>query len=87
MPAGPEVSGCGEEDRPDARRHGRVRPEAAEAGVTRAGLQTRSVAGVALQAIMFNAFAATISGSSIRPDGHEAAEEFWDLFIHGIATP
>ena len=64
----------------------RLLDEAAEAGVTRAGLQTRSVAGVALQAIMFNAFAATISGSSIRPDGHEAAEEFWDLFIHGIAT-
>jgi AcrR family transcriptional regulator len=60
--------------------------EAAAAGAIRPGLQHRSVAGVMLQAIMFNAFAATISGSSIRPDGHDAAEELWDLIIHGIGT-
>jgi AcrR family transcriptional regulator len=60
--------------------------DAAAAGAIRTGLQIRSVAGVALQAIMFNAFAATISGSSIRPDGHEAAEELWSLFIHGIGA-
>jgi hypothetical protein len=39
-----------------------------------------------LQGITFNAFAATISGSSIRPDGRDAAEELWDVLIHGIAT-
>jgi AcrR family transcriptional regulator len=60
--------------------------DAAAAGAIRPGLQHRSVAGVALQAIMFNAFAATISGSSIRPDGHDEAEELWDLFIHGIGA-
>jgi hypothetical protein len=60
--------------------------EAAEAGVIRSGLQHRSVAGIALQGIMFNAFAATISGTSIGTDAREAAEEFWDLFIHGVGT-
>jgi AcrR family transcriptional regulator len=60
--------------------------DAAAAGAIRSGLNIRSVAGVALQAIMFNAFAATISGSSIGPDGHEAAEELWYLFIHGIGA-
>ena len=60
--------------------------EAAAAGAIRSGLQHRSVAGVALQAIMFNAFAATISGTSIGPDSHESADELWTLFIHGIGT-
>jgi len=60
--------------------------EAAAAGVIRPGLHHRHVAGVLLQAIMFNAFAATISGSSIRPDGNEAAEELWVLILHGIGT-
>ena len=60
--------------------------EAAAVGAIRSGLQHRSVAGVALQAIMFNAFAATISGTSIGPDGHESADELWTLFIHGIGT-
>jgi AcrR family transcriptional regulator len=60
--------------------------EAAAAGAIRSGLPSRSVAGVALQAIMFNAFAATISGTSIVPDGHESADELWTLFIHGIGS-
>ena len=60
--------------------------EAAAAGAIRSGLPIRSVAGVALQAIMFNAFAATISGTSIGPDGRDEAEQLWTLFIHGIGT-
>jgi AcrR family transcriptional regulator len=57
---------------------------AAEAGAIRPGLRHRRIAGVMLQAIMFNAFSATISGSSVRPDGGDAAEELWDLLFHGI---
>ncbi len=60
--------------------------EAAAAGAIRSGLNYRSVAGIALQAIMFNAFAATISGTSIGPDGNEPADELWTLLIHGIGT-
>jgi AcrR family transcriptional regulator len=60
--------------------------DAADAGAIRPGLEHRRVAGVVLQAIMFNAFAATISGSSIGPDGAAEAEELWDLLIRGLGT-
>jgi len=60
--------------------------DAAAAGALRPGLSHRAVAGVALQAIMFNAFAATISGTPIGPDGHDEAEQLWFLFIHGIGA-
>ena len=60
--------------------------DAEAAGSIQPGLPRRRVAGVVLQGIMFNVFAATISGSSIRPDPHEAAEELWDLIIHGIGA-
>ena len=39
---------------------------AAAAGAIHGGLNHRRIAGVLLQAIMFNAFASTISGSSVR---------------------
>jgi AcrR family transcriptional regulator len=64
----------------------RLLDDAAAAGAIRSGMNHRRVAGALLQAIMFNAFAATISGSSIGPDGHEEAEELWDLLVHGIGT-
>jgi AcrR family transcriptional regulator len=64
----------------------RLLDEAADAGAIRKGLHHRHLAGVMLQAIMFNAFAATISGASLRPDGREAAEELWELLIHGIGA-
>lgn len=60
--------------------------EAAAAGAIRKGLDHRSIAGITLQTIMFNAFAATISGTPIRPDGKASADELWMLFIHGIGT-
>ena len=64
----------------------RLLDDAAAAGAIRSGLSHRSVAGVALQAIMFNAFAATISGTPIGPDGHQDAEELWSLLILGIGS-
>jgi AcrR family transcriptional regulator len=60
--------------------------ESATAGFIRPGLGHDQVAGVALQAIMFNAFASTISGSSVRTGTDVAAEELWDLLLHGIAA-
>ena len=64
----------------------RLLDEAAAAGAIRPQLSHRSIAGVALQAIMFNAFAATISGMPLRPDGRDDAEELWTILIHGIGT-
>jgi AcrR family transcriptional regulator len=63
-----------------------VLDDTAAAGAIRPGLNHRRIAGVVLQAISFNAFSATISGSSIRPDGGEGSEELWDLLLHGIGT-
>jgi AcrR family transcriptional regulator len=60
--------------------------EAAADGAIRAGLKHNRIAGVVLQATMFNAFAATISGVSVRPTDADPAEELWDLFIHGMTA-
>ncbi len=60
--------------------------EAARAGAIRDEAATRRVAGVLLQAIMFNVFAATISGSPVDPDD-DAADELWGLILHGIGAP
>jgi AcrR family transcriptional regulator len=60
--------------------------DAAKAGVIRRNLPHRRIAGVLIQAISFNAFSATISGSSMRPDGGGAAEDLWDLLMHGIGA-
>ena len=60
--------------------------EAVAAGAIRADLKIRRTAGVILQTIMFNTFATTISGSTVRADGGDPAEELWDLILHGI-TP
>ena len=60
--------------------------DAAEAGQLRPGLNHRTIAGVALQAIMFNAFAATISRTPLGPDGKADAEEMCDFILHGIGS-
>ncbi len=60
----------------------RLLAEAADAGALRPGLDHRRIAGVVLQAIMFSAFASTISGSSIRSG---ADGTLLDLLLHGIA--
>ena len=60
--------------------------DAAQAGVVREGLRHDRVAGVMLQAIMFNAFTTTISASSGRPSRGDAAEELWDFLLHGVSA-
>ncbi len=62
-----------------------VLDDAAAAGVIREDVNNRRIAGVVLQAIMFNAFATTISGASVEPED-EAAEELWALLLRGIGT-
>ena len=56
--------------------------EADDAGVIRPGLR-RFLAGVVLEAIMFNAFSTTIGGVSVRK-AEDPAEELWDLILHGV---
>lgn len=56
---------------------------AAEAGALRPGLRHRRIAGILLQAISFNAFSTTISGT---PADEEGAEEAWALIFHGIGS-
>jgi AcrR family transcriptional regulator len=65
-----------------------VLDEAASAGVIRPDLPHSRIAGVVLQAIMFNAFATTIAGSSGRATGApgDLPEELWELLMRGIGT-
>jgi AcrR family transcriptional regulator len=60
--------------------------DAAAAGYVRPGLRHSRIAGVVLQAVMFNAFATTISGSLAKADRNDPAEELWDLLLHGITS-
>jgi AcrR family transcriptional regulator len=64
----------------------RLLADNATAGGIRPGLDHRRIAGVVLQAIMFNAFSTTISGASSVGDDREAAEMLWDLLRRGITT-
>jgi AcrR family transcriptional regulator len=60
--------------------------QAAAAGRVRPGLNLARIAGVVLEAIMFNAFSATISGAPARGEDGGPAEELWDLFLNGIGA-
>jgi AcrR family transcriptional regulator len=60
--------------------------EAAATGDLRPGLDLRRIAGVVLQATMFNSFAASISGASVAPDGEVESDALWDLLLCGIGT-
>ncbi len=60
---------------------------ATAAGALRPDLPSRRVAGVVLEATMFNAFSSTIGGASTRADERSVAEELWDLLAFGIVTP
>jgi AcrR family transcriptional regulator len=59
---------------------------AVAAGAVREGLRQDEVAGIILQAIMFNAFSATIGGAPLRPDDADPGEVLWDLLFHGLAA-
>jgi AcrR family transcriptional regulator len=61
--------------------------EAAAADVVRDDLQRGPVIGAVLEVIMFNAFSATIGGSSVRLEDGASAEELWKFVLHGIGTP
>ncbi|MDP1794228.1 MAG: hypothetical protein Q8K63_08845, partial [Acidimicrobiales bacterium] len=58
--------------------------DAAAAKQIRSGLDHKRLVGVILEAVMFNAFADTISGSKVREDG--AGEELLGLILNGIAA-
>ena len=60
--------------------------DAEKAGKIRSGLPHAEIAGVVLQAIMFNVFAATITGASVNANGDAGAEHLWDLLIRGIGV-
>jgi AcrR family transcriptional regulator len=57
--------------------------EAVEAGALRRTAYPMKLAGVVLQAVMFNSFATTISGSAW-PVESDPAEEFWLLIYEGL---
>ena len=65
---------------------GELLDDAARAGAVRDGLSESPVAGIFLEAIMFNTFSATISGTSVRSGAVDPAEELWDLFLNGVGT-
>ena len=65
---------------------GEVLDAAAAVDAVRPGLRRGAIAGTVLEAIMFNTFSATISGTSIRVEDSDPAEELWDLILHGIGA-
>jgi AcrR family transcriptional regulator len=65
---------------------GEVLDDAAATEAIRPGLRRSAIAGIVLEAIMFNTFSATISGTSIRAEGSDPAEELWDLILNGIGA-
>jgi AcrR family transcriptional regulator len=60
--------------------------EAVVADVVRDDLQRGPIIGAVLEVIMFNAFSATIGGSSVRLEDGASAEELWKFVLHGIGT-
>jgi AcrR family transcriptional regulator len=60
--------------------------EAVATGRVRTDLPARRVTGIVLEAVMFNAFSSTIAGTSNQGEDQNAAEELWDLIVHGIGT-
>jgi AcrR family transcriptional regulator len=65
---------------------GEVLDDAAAAGAVRPGLRHGPIAGIVLEAIMFNAFSMTIGGVSASADAVDPAEQLWDLVLHGVAV-
>ena len=65
---------------------GEVLDDAATAGAIRPDLRKSAIAGMVLEAIMFNAFSATISGMSVWAEDSDPGEELWDLILNGVGT-
>lgn len=61
--------------------------DAIDAGAIRGDLDRGHITGILLQAVMFNAFATTISGVAIGDDADAASAEFWDFIIAGLEAP
>jgi len=60
--------------------------DAAAAGRIRSHLDHRLIAGVVLQATMFNTFAAAISGAPTGTEGDGGSGILWDLLARGIGV-
>jgi AcrR family transcriptional regulator len=60
--------------------------DAVAAGDIRADVNGRRLAGIVLEAIMFNAFSTTIGGSPLEGEDRDPAEELWDLIVNGIGS-
>jgi AcrR family transcriptional regulator len=58
--------------------------DATAAGDIRGGRDNEQVAGMMLQAIMFNSFATTVTGTAT-DDVPERGPLLWDLLLHGLA--
>ncbi len=65
---------------------GEVLGGAEKAGCIRSGLRHSPIAGMVLEAIMFNAFSSTIGGTSVRAVDPDPAEELWEFILHGIGS-
>ena len=63
-----------------------VLQDAEAAGVIRSGIPRHRIAGVVLEAIMFNAFSTTIGGPLAESANLDPGEELWDLIFNGIAA-
>jgi hypothetical protein len=57
---------------------------AAAAGLVRDDVRNGPLIGVVLEVIMFNSFASTIAGTSVRRDDGTSAEELWKFLLQGI---
>ncbi len=62
----------------------RLLDDATAAGVIPADRDNEQVAGIMLQAIMFNSFSTTITGSTT-DDVPDRGDLFWGLLLHGLA--
>jgi hypothetical protein len=60
--------------------------DAEAAGRIRPGIARHRVAGVVLEAIMFNAFSTTIGGPPAKSEDLDSGEELWDLVFNGIRS-
>jgi len=64
---------------------GELLADATAAGLVRPELPARRITGVVLQAVMFNVFSSTISGTPAHADD-AAAEELWSFVLNGVGT-